>query len=178
MLAALAFLLQLGACNDRSAADQYKWQLEACSVAEGNGLLDSAVLACGTALRIAEEQAYAPDLLAGLLFRLGQFERQRGNPEEAEVLVRRSLAIEATSDESAAVAKHLIELALILAAQDRWLDGSELLDQATPLLTDLADKDRKTAVNAFRGFSVRMDMLGHTEPATRFRAMAQELNGS
>lgn len=147
-------------------------------MAEGNGLLDSAVLACGTALRLAEEQAYAPNLLAGLLFRLGQLERQRGNLEEAEVLVRRSLAIEATSDESGAAAKRLIELALILAAQDRWLDGSELLEQATPLLSGLDAKDRKAAVDAFRGFSVRLDMLGHTEPAARFRAVAQELDGS
>jgi tetratricopeptide (TPR) repeat protein len=178
LLAALSLLLQLGACDGHSAADEYERQLEVCSVAEGNGLLDSAVLACGTALRIAEEQAYAPDLLAGLLFRLGQFERQRGNPNEAEVLVRRSLAIEATSGEPEAVATHLIELALILATRDRWLDGAELLGQATPLLSGLAAKDRKMAVNAFRGFSVRLDMLGYTERAAQFRAVAQELDGS
>jgi len=178
LLAILVFLLQLSACNDRSAADQYEHQIKVCSVAEGNGLLDSAVLGCGTALAIAEEQAYAPDLLASLSFRLGQLERQRGNFVTAEALVRRSLSIEAMSGEAGAPAAHLIELALILAAQDRWLDGADLLEQATPLLAGLSGKDLKVAANAFRGFSVRLEMLGHTEPAAKLGAVAEKLNES
>jgi len=178
LLAALVLALLLGACNDSSTAAEYERQLKACSVAEGNGLLDSAVLACTVALTIAEEQAYAPDQLSGLLLRLGQLERQRGNFQEAESLLQRSLAIEETSGVSATTTTRLIELALILAGQDRWLEGSELLEQATPLLAGLSAQDRKAAADAFKGFSVRLDMLGYTVPAARFRAVARELSGS
>ena len=178
LLAALGLLLQLGACNDHSAADQYEQQFRACSVAEGNGLLDSAVLTCGTALRIAEEQAYAPEQRSSLLLKLGQLERQRGNFEEAEKLLRRSLAIEESAGESGAPASRLIELALILAGEDRWLDGAELLERAIPLLDSLGGRDRSAAANVFRGYSLRLQMRGQPEHAARFMGVAQELNGA
>ncbi|HEY5774731.1 MAG TPA: tetratricopeptide repeat protein [Xanthomonadales bacterium] len=178
LLAALALLLVLGACNGSNAATEYERQLKACSVAEGNGMLDSAVLACTMALTIAEEQAYAPDQLSALLFRLGQLERQRGNFQEAESLLQRSLAIEDTLGVSAATTTRLIELALILAGQDRWLEGAELLEQATPLLPGLAGEDRRAAANAFRGYSARLEMLGHAEQAERFSEVFRQLNGS
>jgi len=64
-----------GGCDYRSAGDEYDRQIEVCSVAERNGLLEAAAQACGAALEIAEEQAYAPDLISGLLSRLGCLER-------------------------------------------------------------------------------------------------------
>jgi tetratricopeptide (TPR) repeat protein len=178
LLAVLALSLVLGSCNGGNAAAEYERQLKACSLAEGNGLLDSAVLACTMAFTIAEEQAYAPDQLSALLFRLAQLERQRGNFQEAQSLLQRSLAIEDVLGVSAATATRLIELALILAGLDRWLEGAELLEQATPLLSGLTGEERKAAANAFRGYSVRLEMLGYPEPAERFSAVARQLNGS
>lgn len=178
LLAVLAFSFVLGACSERATTAEYERQRKACSLAEGNGLLDSAVLACGTALTIAEEQAYASEKQSSLLFTLGQLERQRGNFMEAETLLRRSLAIEEDAAESGAPASRLVELALILAGQDRWMDGAELLQRATPLLDSLTGPDRKAVANAFRGYSVRLEMLGQTEQAAHFRVVAQELNGT
>jgi len=178
LLTALALSLVLGACGGSNAAAEYERQLKACSVAEGNGLLDSAVQACTMALVIAEEQAYAPDQLSGLLFSLGKLERQRGNFKDAESLLQRSLAIEETLGGSTATANRLIELALILAGQDRWQEGSEFLERAMPLLSGLAGQDRKTAANVLRGYGARFEMLGHAESAERFREVSRQLNGS
>lgn len=175
LLATLVLATLLGACKDGTAAAEYERQLKACSVAEGNGLLDSAVLACNMALTIAADENYAPDQLSGLLFRLGQLERQRGNFQEAESLLQRSLAIEEIRVVSTTKTTRLIELALILAGQDRWLEGAELMEQATPSLAGLTGRDRKAAADAFKGYSVRLEMLGYAEPAARFSAVAQEL---
>jgi tetratricopeptide (TPR) repeat protein len=175
LLAALMLSLVLGACKDGTSAAEYERQLKACAVAEGNGLLDSAVLACNMALTIAVDELYAPDQLSGLLFRLGKLERQRGNFQEAESLLQRSLAIEVTSDVSTATTIRLVELALILAGQDRWLEGAELMEQTTPSLAGLVGRDRKAAADAFKGYSMRLEMLGYAEPAARFSAVAQEL---
>lgn len=167
-------ILGLGGC----ARKEFDRQVEICSVAEHNGLLEPAVEACGAALAIAEEHDYAPKLISGLLYRLGRLERQRGQFGQAETLVKRSLALEERSGEQGAVASRLVELSLSLAGQGRWLDGAQLLERASPLVDDLTGDDRRAAANAFMGFSVRLGRMGHSGQAERFQARAQELTGS
>jgi tetratricopeptide (TPR) repeat protein len=174
-LVVLLLVLGLGACSYHSARDEFDRQIAICSLAEDNGLLDEAVEACGTALAIAGEQAYAPGLVSGLLYRLGRLQRQRGNFIEAETLTRRSLALEEQSGEQGAVASRLVELSFSTAGQGRWLDGAQLLQRALPLVDDLTGQERKAAANAFRMFSMRLGMLGHTEQAEHFKVKAQEL---
>lgn len=164
-------ILALGGC----ARKEFDRQIEICSVAEDNGLLEPAVEACGAALAIAEEHGYAPDLISGLVYRLGSLQRQRGKFKEAETLVRRSLALEEQAGEQGSVATRLFELSHSVAGQGRWLEGAELLERAAPLAVDLTGDERKAAANAFRGFSVWLARMGHTEQAERFKAMAQEL---
>ena len=103
-LIVILLVLGLGGCDYLSARDEFDRQIEVCTLGERNGLLDAAVEACGAALAIAEEHAYPPDLMSGLLYRLGRLERQRGAFDEAEALVKRSLALEQQSGEPAAVA--------------------------------------------------------------------------
>ena len=168
----------LGSCDHSSPRGDFDRQLEACSLAERNGLLASAVQTCEAALAIAEEQAYPPHLVSPLLYRLGRLERQRGRFQEAETLTKRSLALEEQSGEQAAVASRLVELSLSAAGQGRWLDGAQLLERALPLVGDFTGQDRKAAANAFRVFSLRLGRSGHAVQAERFKAKAQELSGS
>jgi len=175
ILLVLLLVLGLGGCDYRSARNNFDRQIEVCSVAERNGLLAAAMQACMAALAIAEEQAYAPGLISGLLYRLGRLERQRGRFIEAEALTRRSLAIEEQSGEQGSVASRLIELSLSAAGQDRWQDGAQLLERASPLAGGLIGEERRVAANAFRMFSIRLGMLGHTEQAEHFKVKAQEL---
>jgi hypothetical protein len=63
----LVSIIGLGGCDSRSARHEFDRQIEVCSLAERNGLLGAAVEACGQALAIAEEQAYAREQLSGLL---------------------------------------------------------------------------------------------------------------
>ena len=171
----MILVLALAACDAREARSQYNRQLEICNVAEGNGLLDAAVQACGEAMRIAEEQNYPPAELSGLLFRLGRLERQQGSWTQAESRLRRSLAIEETSGDTRAVVTRLVELSLVLAGQDHWLEGAELLERSTPFLTDLKGKDCETAANALRGFGFRLKLLGAIEQAARLADTGRSL---
>ncbi len=178
--APLVFLLLLahGGCDYHSARNEFDRQIAVCSLAEGNGLVDAAVAACGKALAIAEEESYEQNLISGLLYRLGRLERQRGRFEEAEALTRRSLALEEHSGDEVAVAARLVELSLSMAGQGRLPDGAQLLERAAPLVGDLTGDDRKAAANAFRGFSVRLRKSGQTAQAERFETKARELAGS
>lgn len=176
-LTATWLALGLGACDNQSARDNYARQLEACGVAERNGLLDAAVHACGKALVIAEEQAYGAELLSGLLFRLGRLERQRGRFQDAEPLLKRSLALEEPLGSPAAVASRLVELSFSLAGQDRWSDGVRLLERAAPLVGDLRDDERKAAIKAFGAFGVRLGRLGQAAQAEHFKVIAEDLDG-
>ncbi len=176
----LVFLLVigLGGCDYRSAKADFDRQIALCSVAEGNGLLDAAVQACGVALTIAEEERYERNLISGLLYRLGRLERQRGKFTEAELLMRRSLALEEQSGDQGTIAIRLIELSLSVAGQGRWSDGAQLLETAAPFVANLPGDERKAAINAFRLFSVRLDMRGYAAQAEQFKAKVQELVGS
>jgi len=168
-------VLALGACDYHSTRDEFDRQIEVCSLAENNGLLAPAVEACGAALAIAEEEEYEQDLISALLYRLGRLERQRGKFQEAQALVGRSLAIEEQGGNQGAVASRLVELSFSAAGQGRWPDGAQLLERALPLVEDLTGQERKAAANAFRMFSMRLGMLGHTEQAEHFKVKAQEL---
>ena len=108
----LLMVLVLGGCERQSAKDDFERQIEVCSVAEKHGILDAAFDACNVALAIAEEHSYPQSLISGLLYRLGRLERQRGRFQEAEALVERSLALEISSGDQAAIASRLVELAL------------------------------------------------------------------
>lgn len=160
---------------DLDARGEYQRQLEVCSVAEGNGLLDPAVDACGAALRIAGQNTYPAAELAALQQRLGRLQRQRGNFEAAEALLRPSVEHAEAAGDSAALATRRVELAVILAGQDRWLEGWALLEGTAPFVADLSGDDRIAAANAYRGFAIRLGMLGHAREAESCRALAEVL---
>jgi hypothetical protein len=71
------------------------------------------------------------------------------------------------------MASCLVELSLNLAGQDRWDEGVRLLGRAEPHLGSLEGNERKAAVNTLRGYAAQ---LGDSEMATRFTAMALELD--
>lgn len=174
----LLLVFGLGGCDFGSARNEFNRQIEVCSAGERNGVLNAAVQSCGAALAIAEEHGYAPELISGLLFRLGRLERQRGRFQEAEVLVSRSLALEDQAGKTEMVASRLVELALSMAGQRRWGDGAELLERASPSVGNLSRRDREAAANAFKVFSRRLSAMGHTARAKQFEAKAKELSGS
>lgn len=175
LLVCLLFLA-LGACDYHSTRDEFDRQIEVCSLAENNGLLEPAVEACGAALAIAEEEEYGQDLISGLLYRLGRLERQRGKFQEAQALMERSLPLQEQRGDQAAVAVRLVELSLIMAGQGRWTEGAKQLERAAPIVGDLTDdRERKAAANAFRGFSKRLARQGESGQAEQFEAKAEEL---
>jgi len=165
----------LFSCDFRDARDEFDQQLEYCTVAENNGLLESALEGCRTALAIAEQHGYAPEVISGLLYRLGRMERQRGRFTEAKGLMERSLAIEELSGESTAVILRMLELSLCNAGEGRWVKGAELLERASSRFDELEGSDRKAAAGALRLFSVRLRGVGQTATADRFQSRLESL---
>lgn len=167
--------LALGGCDFHSSRDEFDQQLGLCTLAENNGLLESAVQGCQAALAIAEKEGYAPAVISDLLYRLGRMARQRNQFSEAQQLMQRSLAIEQQSGEQVAIALRSIELSLSLAGQGRWSEGAQMLERMLTLAGGLSGRDRQAAAGAFRLFSVRLRNMGETELAERFQVEAQLL---
>jgi hypothetical protein len=169
-LFSLSLLLPLGSCSYNDARIDYDKQTKVCSTAESNGLIDMAAQACHQALKIADDQVFAPAEVSELLYRLGCLERQRGQFKDAEKLIRRSLALEDLLKNQGKIASRLIELALNQAGLDLWLDGADTLKHVVPLLESLSGNDRKAAAGAFKLFSVRLETRGYTAEAKLFKA--------
>jgi tetratricopeptide (TPR) repeat protein len=149
--------------------------LELCDLAEESGILESAVNACGAALRIVEEGGYPASEVSELSYRLGRLERQRRNFVTAEELVLRSMAFPEETGDRPATAARLVELSFSLAGQGRWSDGAEVLERALPLTDALGEKERRAAANAFRAFGLRLARMGRGGQAEQFLAQAAKL---
>ena len=174
---ALAGLLVLGpaGCDRGPGRAEFDHQVEVCSLAADNGLLDAAAAAGGAALQIAEHKSWSPAEVADLQYRLARLERQRGQFEDAESLARQALSQAEAADEASPIAERSIELAMALAGQGRWLAGLAALDRVTPLLSRLTVDEVRSAGSAYRLFSVRLGFQGHADEAAYCRAMAAEL---
>ena len=170
-LATLLGVILLGGCGQHRK--EFEQQLEVCAAGERNGVLAAAAEGCGGALEIAKENGYPAGDISDLSYRLGRIERQRGQFEASEALLRASLDFETQSDDAAGIASRLVELSLSLAGQGRWDEGAGLLDRAEPYLAYLEGAERKAAANTLRGYAAR---LGDSESASRFAALALELD--
>ena len=172
-LATLLMATLLAGCGLGQDRKEFERQLEVCAAGVRNGVLDAAAEGCGGALDIAKENDYPAADISDLSYRLGRIERQRGEFEMSEGLLRESLDFETQSDDAAGIASRLVELSLSLAGQGRWDEGAGLLDRAEPYLAYLEGAERKAAANTLRGYAAR---LGDSESASRFAALALELD--
>lgn len=155
---------------------EFDRQLEICSAGENNGVLTAASEGCGGALDIARQHNFPPEEISDLTYRLGQIERKRGHFEEAERLLRASLEFESQASDRVVVAGRLVELSFALAGQDRWEEGTTLLERAAPSIRSLDGEERKAASNALRGYAMQLGKQGDPETAARFTALALVLD--
>lgn len=175
-MAAVAVLVSVALISScGKTRKEFERQLDICTVGENNGVLTAAAEACGNALDIAQQHEFPPGEISDLSYRLGLIERQQGNFEEAEVLVRASLDFEVQIADSAGIASRLVELAVSLAGQNRWDEGAELLTRAEAHVQSLAGSERKGAMNALRGYAAQARKQGDSETAERLTSLALEL---
>jgi len=174
LLVALLSVALIAGCG--KARKEFERQLEICSVGENNGVLPAASDACGSALDIARQQEFPPDEISDLSYRLGRIERMQGHFEEAEVLLQASLDYESQVNDPAGMASRLVELAISLAGQSRWEEGTSLLERAAPSVRSLEGGEREAAINTLRGYAAQLAKLGDTEAAARFTELVVELS--
>ncbi len=155
-------LCALGACGD---GKEYQRHLASCDAATAQGLLATAASACRNALEIAERDSYPEAKHSAILYQLGRLERQRGRFSEAERLLRESLALERRQprQNAAAIADRLLELALSLAGEARWGEGSEVMRQLLPLSDRLAERVRDNFANVVRNYNLHLRSLDQPE---------------
>jgi hypothetical protein len=177
LVALLAPILLYG-CDrqiDRMNADA-----RVCDKALETGQLETAADYCRRALGDTGASILSPRVKSERLLKLGSILRQQARFQDAKQPVAQSLEIEEriSAPDSAAVAKRLVELSLILAGQMAWEQGVTLLERALPGSDKLTGRDRETAANVFRHYAGEMKGGGREDLMRRFEAKARALKDS
>jgi len=147
----LALCLCLTGCANplnQATSDRYG---DECAQDEDAGDLARAEQACYRALVNVDTGNLGPQQKSMRLYDLGRVKRQLGKFAEAEDLFKQSLDIEKTlsGPTSVKVGRRLVELSVSLAAQDKWDEGAQYLQQAIPIAPQFVGGDRDYAKLSF-----------------------------
>ena len=145
--------------------------------AERNNRLDVAEQACYRALVNVDIGNLGPELKSNRLYNLGRIKRQLAKFSEAEDLFRQSLSIQETlsSPTDPKLARRLFELANVLAAQDKWSEGSPFLERAIPVSDQLVGGERLAAVQILVWYGTYFRKANQPQIAERFESKAATL---
>ncbi len=168
--AGLLLCLSLTACERNDLHQTYTEQLAVCDLAQDNGLLDEAVVHCTAAIDALRDTGDASERIGALALRLAVLERQRSQFEEALAWLSA-----AERDGVAEPATLGLERALVLAGQERWEDGVELLQELLPDCLNLNGEARATARTTYAGYARRLELQGNEDTSAWFKAAAESL---
>ena len=174
---ALFIAASLSACANplnQLTSDNYA---EKCAVAESNGRLEVAEEACYRALVNVDWGNLGPELKSERLYNLGRIKRQLAKFSEAEQLFRESLSIEEklSSPSGVKVGRRLVELSVSLAAQDKWPEGVQFLDQLLPIADQFSGRERAYTAMVLTQYSKHLKSTSEVATAERFDAKASAL---
>jgi tetratricopeptide (TPR) repeat protein len=175
-LALLGVALLSASANplSRVTSDNYA---DACAQAIDHDQLAAAEQACYRALVNVDSGNLGPELKSQRLYNLGRVKRRLAKFEEAEALFKESLQIEEklSSPSGPKVGRRLIELAVSLAAQDKWVEGAQYLERALPTADQFSGPERAYAALVFKQLSEHLKATDQAPLARRFEAKAQAL---
>ncbi len=159
---------------NRATSDNYA---ETCAVAESNGRLEVAEEACYRALVNVDWGNLGSELKSERLYNLGRIKRQLAKFSEAEQLFRESLSIEEklSGASGVKVGRRLVELSVSLAAQDKWLEGVQFLDQLLPIADQFSGRERAYTAMVLAQYSKHLKSTNEVATAERFEAKASAL---
>ena len=171
----VSIVLIAGCANpvNQVTSDNYA---ETCSVAESNQNLSVAEEACYRSLVNVDLGNLGPELKSQRLYNLGRIKRQLAKFSEAESLLRLSLEIESqlSAQTDPKIGRRLVELAVSLAGQDRWMEGAALLEQALPIALKFSDSEKAYLVLVLSEFSMRIAPT-NPELAKTFETKSKEI---
>lgn len=173
-------LLALLASACESPSQRSALYAEKCSEMEGNGFLEPAEQLCESAWYDVDSGRLAPAVQSERLYDLGRIKRKLGKHAEAEPLLRQSLAIEEGVSGPASPASGLrrVQLALLLAAQDKWNESTGFLEPVLEVADQFPEREQRAAANVFNHYARRLRDSDQAELAERFAQKAAELKAA
>ena len=155
---------------NRVTSDDYA---QTCALAERNNRLEVAEEACYRALVNVDLGNLGDELKSQRLYNLGRIKRQLAKFAEAEQLFKSSLSIEEKLSPplSPKVGRRLVELAVSLAGQGKWVEGAQYLERALPMAEQFSGPERAYLTQVINEFSGR---LSKTE-VERFAKAVEQL---
>ena len=148
-----------------------------CVTAERNGRLDVAEKACYRALTDVDWGNLGPELKSQRLYNLGRIKRLLSKASEAEDLFKQSLSIEEklSGPTDPKIGRRLVELSLVLAAQDKWAEGAQYLERAIPISDQFVGQGRSFAALVFSEYGKHFRKTDQPQLAERFESKSAAL---
>ena len=158
--------------SQRSAEDAEK-----CREAERKGFPETAEPLCESAWFDVDSSRLAPAIQSERLHNLGRIKRKLGKFAEADPLLRQALAIEesVSGSTSPACGVRRVELALVLAGQEKWTEGAAVLEPVLGIADGLPEREQRAAANVFRQYARQLQDSDHAELGERFGRKTAEL---
>ena len=172
----IAILALLGSACE-SPSQRSAEYAEKCTEAEGNGFLEAAEQLCESAWFDVDSSRLAPAIQSERLHNLGRIKRKLGKFAEADPLLRQALAIEesVSGSTSPACGVRRVELALVLAGQEKWTEGAAVLEPVLGIADGLPEREQRAAANVFRQYARQLQDSDHAELGERFGRKTAEL---
>jgi len=150
------FLLIISGCDNYIS--NYEAEMKVCLKGEKLGLLDTAVKACEKAVKLAETHNFSPELQSQSLYKLGSLKRQQGEFTHAEEILNKIIPLEKTREkpDKQRIAVVLLELSLSLAGQNKWNEGSDIINSLIPLINQLPEQEKLIAKNTLKHYAVHL----------------------
>jgi tetratricopeptide (TPR) repeat protein len=172
----LIILSVAGCANpiNRVTSDNYA---RSCNDAKNRGQLEVAEQACYRALVNVDWGNLGPELKSQRLYNLALIKRGLAKFQEAEDLLKQSIAIEEKLSplSKLRIGRRQVELSVNLAAQGKWSDGSQLLEQMLPMTNQFEGPDRKWTSEVLHLFAEQLRKTNQIELAKRFDDKSSEL---
>ncbi len=176
-LTSLAVILSLLVSACESEDHRSAVYAEKCKEAERKGFLEAAEQLCQNAWVDVDNNRLGPEIRSQRLYDLGRIKRQSGKYAEAEPLLRQALAIEEAVSGPVSMASGLrrMELSLVMAGQETWAEGAELLTGMLKTVDQFPQRERLTAANTLKHYASRLRDTDQAELASLFELKATEL---
>ena len=172
----LLILTLVGCANplNRATSDNY---MEECSKAEERVKLKVAEEACYRALVNVDWGNLGDELKSERTYNLARIKRRLAKFNEAENLLKQSLEIEEqlSGISSSKVGRRLAELSVTLAAQDRWSEGTSLVERLIPIAAQYSGYKRHFVQKILQKYSEQLNLVGDYKTANLFSTKANQL---
>ena len=176
LLALLLAALAASCANPLNEATAARYSAQ-CAAAESAGNLALAEGACYRAVKNADWGNLDPELKSQHLYNFARVERRLAKFNEAEKLLKESLAIEEplSGPSGVKVGRRLVELSVNLAAQKKWSEGEAAIMRVIPIASSFSGSERSYTREVFLNYAATLQELGRAREAGALKVAAVAL---